>query len=399
MNILFVVPYVPSLVRVRPFHLIKGLAARGHNIRVRTLWNNGTEHKELTELRHSGIEVQGEPLLGLRPFWNALRAVPTAEPLQAAYSWQPALAAEIQRKATEADIVHVEHLRGARYGLALGGAGIRRVPMVWDSVDCISELFEQASANGASVFSRLITRFELPRTKRYEGQLVDRFDRVIASSEQVAAALRRLTDNRPSISVVPNGVDLEYFAPDRTGTRRHFAIVMTGKMSYHANVAMALHFVRDVLPRIWAEQPQVQLWIVGKDPPRSVRALGRHKRIQVTGTVPDIRPYLQSATLAVAPAPYAVGIQNKVLEAMACETPVVASPRAVAGLNARHGRELLVAEHPEEFSAAVLSLLADPGIRRALGRAGRDYVERWHRWSDSVGRLEGIYRELIGAAS
>jgi len=397
-DILYVVPYVPSLVRVRPYHLIRGLAALGHNVRVRTLWTTGTEQEELRELRNLGVEVRGEPLVGLRPYWNVFRAVPTSEPLQAAYSWQPALAAEIRRQAAEFDVMHIEHLRAARYGLTLGPAGKRPVPIVWDSVDCISELFEQASANGASAFSRFITRFELPRTKRYEARLVDRFDRAIVSTEQDAAALRRLNDNRSSISVVPNGVDLDYFAPDRTGTRQHSTIVMTGKMSYHANVAMAHHFVRDVMPRIWAERPQVQLWIVGKDPTRSVRALGRQGRIQVTGTVPDIRPYLRSAALAVATVPYAVGIQNKVLEAMACGTPVVASPQAVAGLNARHGRELLVAQHPEEACAAVLSLLADPGIRRALGRAGRDYVEQRHRWSDSVARLESIYDELTGAA-
>ena len=107
-----------------------------------------------------------------------------------------------------------------------------------------------------------------------------------------------------------------------------------------------------MLPRIWAERSEIQLWIVGKDPPRSVRHLGRHAQIQVTGTVPDIRPYLRTATLAVAPAPYAVGIQNKVLEAMACGTPVVASPQAAGGLNARHGQELLVAESAKVFVIA-----------------------------------------------
>ena len=371
----------------------------GHQVRVTTLWTNETERDELKKLQGIASEVRSEPLAGLRPYWNALRALPTAEPLQAAYSWHPALAQHVKRIAGTADVVHVEHLRGARYGLALTNGTQRGVPIVWDSVDCISELFQQASANGVSAFSRLLTRFDLPRTQRYEARLLDLFDRVVVTSAHDAAALRRLNGNGADVSVIPNGVDLDYFTPDSLGTRRHSVIVMTGKMSYHANVAMAHRFVSDVLPGIWAERPEIQLWIVGKDPPRSVRELGREKRIQVTGTVPDIRPYLRTATLAVAPAPYAVGIQNKVLEAMACETPVVASPQAAGGLNARHGQELLVAESPEEFSSAVLSLLADPGIRRTLGRAARKYVERQHRWSESAVKLESIYHELINAAS
>lgn len=371
----------------------------GHKVRVMTLWTNETERRELKELQGIASEVRSEHLTGLRAYWNTLRALPTAEPLQAAYSWQPALAQHVRQMAGTADVVHVEHLRGARYGLALKNGSLPRTPIVWDSVDCISELFDQASTNGASAFGRLITRFDLPRTERYEGQLLDRFDRVVVTSAQDAAALRKLNGNGVVVSVIPNGVDLDYFTPDVSGTRRHSVIVMTGKMSYHANVAMAHRFVSDVLPQIWAERSDIQLWIVGKDPPRSVRDLGRHAQIQVTGTVPDIRPYLRTATLAVAPAPYAVGIQNKVLEAMACGTPMVASPQATGGLNVRHGQELLVAESPEEISTAVLSLLADPGVRRSLSRAGRSYVEQHHRWSESALKLEGIYSELIDAKS
>lgn len=399
MKILFVVPYVPSLVRVRPYQLIQGLMKRGHTVRVMTLWSNDSERKELERLGNLASGVSGRPLVGLRPYWNTFRALPTREPLQAAYSWQPDLAKEIRRHVAEFDIVHVEHLRGARYGLSLKNGRENRTPIVWDSVDSIGELFQQASDNGNSLLTRMISRFELHRTKRYEAYLLGQFDRVVVTSANDAAAMRRINSNGADITVVPNGVDLKYFTSETAGTRRPSAIVMTGKMSYHANVAMAHHFVREVLPLIWAERPRIHLWIVGKDPPRSVRNFGRNAQIQVTGTVPDIRPFLRTAALAVAPAPYAVGIQNKVLEAMACETPVVASPQAVAGLSAQHGRHLLVAESAEEFSAAVLSLLADSGIRKALGRSGRRYVEEQHRWSDSVEQLEGVYGELIGAVS
>ncbi|MFV2044546.1 MAG: glycosyl transferase family 1, partial [Anaerolineales bacterium] len=123
MNILYIVPYVPSLVRVRPYHLIRGLSKRGHKVTVLTLWTNQAEREELQQLRAEAYAVEAEPLSRLRPFLNTVKALPTSEPLQAAYCWQPALAEELRRIAVSGnggnpfDIVHVEHLRGARYGL------------------------------------------------------------------------------------------------------------------------------------------------------------------------------------------------------------------------------------------------------------------------------------------
>lgn len=406
MNILYIVPYVPSRVRVRPYHLIRELWARGHQLTVLALWTDEAERTELEQLKSQAHAVDGMALTRPRSYWNCLKAVPTGQPLQAAFCWQPVLASEIRRRITSKngrppfDVVHVEHLRGARYGLDLKShlaeTGVR-IPIVWDSVDCISLLLRQAAANGSSPFRRTVTRFELPRTERYEGWLLNQFDRVLVTSGHDAAALRSLNPNAQSISVVSNGVDLEYFSANGSATRSTSAIVMSGKMSYHANVAMALYFVREVLPRVWAERRDAQLWIVGKDPPREVRELARHPRIKVTGTVADVRPYLRAAAVAVAPQPYAVGVQNKVLEAMACGTPVVASPQAASALQANSGRDLLVADDSKAFSRAVLSLLNDAGIRRSLGRAGRQYVEQHHRWSDSAEKLEGIYDELIGA--
>ena len=106
-------------------------------------------------------------------------------------------------------------------------------------------------------------------------------------------------------------------------------VIFTGKMSYHANVAGALYFAHEVLPRIWQRDPQVRFQIVGKDPPQAVQQLARDARIEVTGYVKDLRPYLAQATVAVCPVAYAVGIQNKVLEAMAMQVPVVCTCRCV----------------------------------------------------------------------
>lgn len=169
-------------------------------------------------------------------------------------------------------------------------------------------------------------------------------------------------------------------------------------MSYHANVTAALHLVTDIMPLIWAERPAVRVYIVGKDPARAIKRLAdRHpQKVCVTGTVPDIRPYLARAAVAICPIEYGAGIQNKVLEAMAMGTPVVASPQAVGALEARDQKDLLVADRPASFAQAVLRLLEDAECQREIGKAGRKYVERFHDWNDMVVRLEAVYLSVMG---
>jgi glycosyltransferase involved in cell wall biosynthesis len=117
--------------------------------------------------------------------------------------------------------------------------------------------------------------------------------------------------------------------------------------------------------------------------------------ITVTGSVPDLRPYLYRSTISIAPLLYGAGIQNKVLEAMACATPVIASSRAVAALSAQPGRELLVADDPVSFAHEALALLADAPRQNELGQAGRAYAEAHHNW-DGIGHLlESVYERTI----
>ncbi|RLC96780.1 MAG: glycosyl transferase family 1, partial [Chloroflexi bacterium] len=132
-------------------------------------------------------------------------------------------------------------------------------------------------------------------------------------------------------------------------------------MSYHANVAAVLYFVQEVLPHIWAQDPDVRFQIVGQAPPETVRQLAADERIQVTGTVDDLRPYLAQASVAVCPALYAVGIQNKVLEAMAMGTPVVSTPAGCAAITTAKDQGILIAQD-EELAAAVLQVLSDPAL-------------------------------------
>jgi len=397
MNVLYVTPYVPSPIRTRPYNLIRSLVNLGHRVTLLTAASTSPEEQaQADKLRDWGMQVEVFPVPRMRSLSNCLRALPTREPLQAVYAYHPGMERRlIELLSREAfDVVHIEHLRATR----LVGA-VKRTPKVYDSVDSISLLFEQTAKGGAQLRSRLMAAVDLARTRRYEAWLLTQYDQVVVTSQRDKDALEKLAHRflpphaRPApITVVTNGVDLDYFRPqDDTGQRDNRTVVFTGKMSYHANIAAALYFAREVLPRIWAQDPDVRFQIVGKDPPEAVRQLATDGRIQVTGTVDDLRPYLAETTVAVCPALYAVGVQNKVLEAMAMGTPVVSTPAGCAALAAEEGQEILIAKGEEELAAAILQLLSDRAMAKRLSTAGRRYVEDHHSWEAETRRLVGVY--------
>lgn len=396
MNILFVVPYVPNLVRVRPYNLIKHLAARGNRVTVLTVWSSAQEQADLAHLRQICHEVHAVSMPVWHSLVNSLLALPSRrKPLQSVYSWKPQLVAHLNGQSPY-DVVHVEHLRGSRYGLHLRHH--TQLPVVWDSVDCITHLFRQAASQSKNVTGRLRSWLDLERTAWYEGWLLDKFHHVLVTSPVDREALLNLKHNgsQPApISVLGNGVDVDHFSPNPSVEREPATLVISGKMSYHANVTMTLHLVREIMPAVWQQRPEARLLIVGKDPTREIQALAENPNITVTGTVASLPPYLQRATVAVAPITYGAGMQNKILEAMSCGTPVVTTPQAVTSLSLEPGRDLVVADTPESYAQAILDVLAQPQRQAELSRNGRCYVEQYHHWPNVAARLETIYREAI----
>jgi len=371
LRILFVLPYTPNLVRVRPYNFIRALAERGHQVSIFAVDDRSGNDRDLKFMSEFCEHVESVSLTKIRVAWNLLCALPTRLPLQAAFSWQPGAFSSkgtgslFSRLDREFDLIHVEHLRAARYGLALKAMlrdQMHPIPIVFDSVDCISALFRLTSNHAVRPLNRWISRFELGRNEQYESWLVSQFDRVLVTSAADREALQSLRNrgNSPAeISVVPNGVDLTYFKPEDHESDEDATLIMTGKMSYHANIAM------------------------------------KDERIEVTGSVPDLRAYFQKASIAVVPLVYGMGIQNKVLEAMACGIPVVATSQAISALQVRDGRELFVADRPVDFSKNVIDLVDQRHLREEIGAAGRRYVEQHHDWNLIAHQLEELYSDVI----
>jgi glycosyltransferase involved in cell wall biosynthesis len=308
--------------------------------------------------------------------------------VQLAYAHCPAAEREAAALAARGafDVVHIEHLRGVALASRL-----RNVPMVWDAVDSISALFTETARLAPGRGQRMLARLDLGRTRRFEARAPRRFDRVLVTSPRDAQAFVRLAGASAlgRIEVMPNGVDTAYFAPDTACVRE--AIVFSGKLSYHAHTAAALRLVQRVMPRVWARYPLTPVIVAGKDPPDAIGQLTRDPRVEVTGFLGDLRPVFARAALAASPLVYGAGIQNKVLEAMACGVPVVTTPDAGAALGAVAGRELAIADTDEAFAEAICQLLEHRERRQAMGEAGRAYVEREHQWSRLGERLAGVY--------
>lgn len=386
MRIALVAAYAPSPLRRRLYEFERGLVRRGHEV--------------LLACPPAGA-AGGRWAAALRRAPRLAAALVAGRPFQAAFDWDPRWSAALTARlaAWAPDVVHVEHLRAARYGAALAG----RQPLLWDSVDCISDLFEQTLAQSASPRARAMARVELPRTRAYEARFVRLVDHCVVTSPRDREQLLRLAGGTPadasappSISVVPNGVDLAEFAGD--GSPRDAAtLLFSGKLSYHANDTAARYLLAAVMPVVWRQRPDARVVLAGAEPGRALRELAARAPgpVEVTGTVAELAPYLRRASLAVAPLVYGVGIQNKVLEAMAAATPVVASPVALRALAAAPGRDLLVGDDAAALAQHLLALLADPERAAAIGAAGRAYVERAHRWDDAVARLEEGYAVAV----
>ncbi len=400
MNILFVSPYPPSRIRVRGYGFVQHLR-RNHSVTILTQVASQQEWEDVAMLRAQGYEVipvaaaKGQALIrsGLALF--------SAYPLQGAYARSPLFLHAVRKLCNERhfDVIHVEHLRG----IASMESLIGEYPLVWDAVDCISQLWKQTALRGTSVALRCLASIEVGRTERYERQLVNKNAHIITVSKIDGQAMNALSlpvlqecsqVEDAKITVIPNGVELEYFYP--TGQEyRQYNIAFSGKMSYHANVAAASYLYREIMPRIWQEQPAATLTIVGSKPPKFMQQWALDPRVEVTGYVDDMRPYIRRAHLMMSPMVYSVGLQNKVLEAMALGTPTVISPQSAAALEVQGGYDTLIAHSAEEFAACALHLMHNKTLRDALSVRGRRYVEQKHNWQVITEQLVHVYRRTI----
>jgi len=226
-----------------------------------------------------------------------------------------------------------------------------------------------------------------------ERRLARQFDLCTATTRAEWQTLEGYGTGTPS-DWFPNGVDSDYFAPDGESYDAD-TVSFVGRMDYYPNQECMFEFVASTWPIIRERRPDAKLLIVGADPSLAIRKLGERPGVQVTGSVPDVRPYVRRSAAMVAPLNIARGTQNKILEAMAMGVPVVTSEVAAGGVDAVAGEHLFVAKDRAECAEAVLRLMADKSERARLAEAGRTRMLSNHTWRKSMQRLDGIIERCL----
>ena len=375
--------------KIRPFNMVKHLAGRGHEVIVASLTRSPEESQEGKGIspycaRYSMAQVSKHAQVA-----RMLACLPTLTPSSMGYFYSPQLRNEVRALLARErfDLIFVHCSSVAQYV-----SGVRGIPKILDFGDMDSQKWLEYARYKAFPAS-LGYRLEGKKMLREERRLARCFDMCTATTRAEWQTLESYNTGVAS-DWFPNGVDHTYFRPDGRDYNPD-TICFVGRMDYYPNQECMFHFCAKVFPRIRARRPKATLRIIGADPSPAVRKLGDIPGVTVTGSVPDVRPYLNRAAVMVAPLNIARGTQNKILEAMASGVPVVTSRVAAGGVDAIAGEHFLVADAAEEHAAAVLRILEDRDERQRLAAAGRERMLSHHDWGRSMERLDRIIERCL----
>ncbi|MCC2955059.1 TIGR03087 family PEP-CTERM/XrtA system glycosyltransferase [Massilia sp. IC2-477] len=387
------IPYPPNKGdKIRSYHLLKHLA-RDYRVHLATFVDDADDWQHVPTVEKMCASSHFASLNPLLSRVRSLGALVKNRSLSLDYYRDATMQRWVDQTVSAHRIERVLVFSSAMAQYADKYPNARRVV---DFCDVDSDKWRQYAEKKSWPMSWLY-RHEARQLLSYERQVARDYDASLFVSEPEAALFRQLApESDARIGFFSNGVDTDYFSPAAAGPspfkEGERAIAFTGAMDYWPNVDAVQWFAADVMPLLRARFPDLVFYIVGARPTPAVLELARQPNIVVTGTVPDVRPYIAHARAAVAPLRIARGIQNKVLEAMAMATPVVVSPQALEGIEAEPGKELVLAQDAAGFADAVAALLARSG--NDIGLAARARVERKYSWPSNLAcigeRLECI---------
>jgi sugar transferase (PEP-CTERM/EpsH1 system associated) len=384
------IPFPPNKGdKIRSYHLLRHLAER-HAVHLGTFVDL---RSDLAHVAQVDDLCASHHIAMLEPRWARLRSASgfvTSEALTLPYYRDATLRRWVRRVVTQHRIRKAVVFSAA---MAQYVADIDGLHVVLDFVDVDSAKWSQYAQQRS---------WPLSAVYRREGEKLFAFERRAAQRSAASVFVTRgeaelflaaAPDLRAGVHVVENGVNTDYFAPRVERPSPYAAdqvpVVFTGAMDYWPNVDAVVWFAHEVLPRVRQMRPDASFYIVGMNPAPAVRALASRPGIVVTGTVADVRPYVQHAAAVVAPLRVARGIQNKILEAMALARPVVVSAAASAGVSGLAGQEFEVADGPETFAMKTVALL-DPTIGARIGSAARARILAAYSWDRNLAAFDRL---------
>ncbi|MDE2598535.1 MAG: TIGR03087 family PEP-CTERM/XrtA system glycosyltransferase [Rhodocyclaceae bacterium] len=387
-------PYPPNKGdKVRSFHLLKHLA-RDHEVHLGTFIDDPADEEYVDTVRGYCAGLHVERLSPRIAKLSSLSGLLSGEALSLPYyrrrGMRDWVAATLAQRPFDAAVVFSSVM--AQY-----------VP---DTLPCLVDFVDADSAKWTAYAAS--HRWPMSWIYRREGRMLLKFERQVAARArrsffvtpaEAALFTKMAPECSASVDAVGNGVDADFFSPQHAGVSPYgedeLPLVFTGAMDYWPNIDAVCWFAAEVLPRLRAVEPRLRFHIVGRSPTPAVLALAG-EGVAVSGTVPDVRPWLAHAAVVVAPLRIARGVQNKVLEAMAMGRPVVAARGCANAIEAGQGTDFLTAESADEYVAAIRHLLANAPAAAEVGANGRACVVARYSWD---AHLAGIDRHLTQTES
>ncbi len=382
------IPYPPYRGdKLKIYNLAKRLQGR-HELHLVTFAQRREEMKYKGELEKIFSSVQLVYLPKWKSVLNCIAGLWSSKPFQVLYFQSRAMERTLQETLHQHqfDAAHIQHIRMAPYL-----ATEKYIPRILDLPDAFSLYWERRQQIPRGRLRKVFEQMEQQRVLRYEPVLAA-YDLALTCSSEDLEYLR-LQHHADNLRLLPNGVDLDIFAPrahDYGGAR---TLLFTGNMDYAPNVDAVVYFTEQILPLIRLQHPGVRFIIAGQRPVRKVRDLAGPD-ITVTGFVKDLAAIYNEASVVVAPLRFGAGTQNKVIEAMAMGIPVVCSHIGFKGLGIENGAGAFMETTPEGFAVQVNRLLSDESLRRATGEKGRGVVQERFNWDTIAAQLESYFREV-----
>jgi len=370
-------PYPPDKGdRIRSYHWLSALAGE-HDVDLLTLTDREPQANHLQALKKHARNVWAVTRSKPAAFCELPKSFPSRRSLTEAWFWSRRFARKLDQLLADNSYDACLAVCSNIAGYLLNAADPPR--LIVDLVDADSTKWRLYAHHHSGLRRWLFAR-ESRKIALLEQRLLLRADTVITVSSNECRHFNHIP-RRAELLAIPNGVDTDYFAPS-TDHHTSDRLVIVGQMDYFPNVDAVCWVAENDWPDLSMRFPELTWTVVGRHPTRQIRQLAGLPNITVTGEVGDVRGYLTNA-IAVAPLRIACGVQNKVLEAMAAACPVVASWPAVRGLDIRPQHELLVADRPDEYLAAIKLLLADKALARRIGQNARQAMIDRYRWSDT----------------
>jgi len=379
------IPYPPNKGdKIRSFHLLHHLAEH-FDIYLATFVDDPADLPYVKEVEKYCVDSLCLELAPRSATIRSLRGFLTGDALSVPYYTSREMTAWVEKAVKSSGIKHVIVYSSAmaQFVTGLGAVFSRKVI---DFVDVDSDKWQQYAKQKSWPMNWLYQR-EADKLLALEKQLARQFDAGLFVSSAEAELFKQLSpETSDKIGFYNNGVNAEYFDPalnhDNPYKNEEKVLVFTGAMDYWPNIDAVVWFCEHVFTQLRVQFPKMQFYIVGGNPATKVNRLATQAGVTVTGRVEDIRPYVRYATVAVAPMRVARGIQNKVLEAMAMETPVMVSAKGLEGIQADHEVQLFITEEPADYRHYVAEILS--GRHAHVGKTARLYVEKNFNWDENL---------------